>query len=234
MARMATTYGENGPETFMGAVAANEQFETGFPELSQNTHVRDLQRHDKLFFEGDEASCFYEVLDGVVCVYKLLPDGRRHVMNFCFAGDLIALSAQGEHRYNAEAIETSRVRCIPKMMLAKVIQENPVLASRVIEAATTELAEARNQVLTVSRRSAKERIASFLVGLSKRNEKRGEDEAVLNLPMTRLDIADFLGLTLETVSRTISKLKNAGVIDLPHSSVVVVRDMGRLESLAEV
>ncbi len=234
MARMATTYSAYGPETFMGTSQASDLGGDVFQSSGTQQYTRDLSAHEHLFFEGDDVSHFYEVECGVVCVYKLLPDGRRHVMNFCFPGDLIALSAQDEHRYSAEAIEAGTVRCIPKSTLADTIRQSPDFACKIIDVATTELAQARDQVLTVSRRSALERMASFFMGLSRRNVKRGDDQTVLHLPMTRLDIADFLGLTLETVSRTISKLKKSGIIDLPHSSIVVVRNMQELETLAEV
>jgi CRP-like cAMP-binding protein len=234
MARMSTTFNEIGPETFSGAgIEIAPDYEV-FQRPGLHAQVRKLKCHEHLFFEGDEVSHFYEILDGVMCIYKLLPDGRRHVMSFGFSGDLIALSTHGEHKFSAEVIEPLTVRCIPKAMLATAINDNPDFARKVIDAATSELAEARDQVLTVSRRSAIERIASFLMGISRRNAKQGEDASVLKLPMTRLDIADFLGLTLETVSRTISKLKKMRVIDLPHSSLVVVRDMEELELLAEV
>ena len=234
MARMSTTFNETVPETFVGTGLETAPDYEVFQRSGAHTQVRQLECHEHLFFEGDEVSHFYEILDGVMCIYKLLPDGRRHVMSFGFPGDLIALSTYGEHRFSAEVIEPLTVRCIPKAMLATAISDDPEFARKVIDAATSELAEARDQVLTVSRRSAIERIASFLLGISRRTVKQGGDACVLKLPMTRLDIADFLGLTLETVSRTISKLKKMRVIDLPHSSLVVVRDMEELQTLAEV
>lgn len=205
-----------------------------FEELETAAQVRLVHPHEHLFLDGDSASHFYEVLDGFLCVYKLLPDGRRHIISFAFPGDLIALGAETRHRFSAEAIEKAQVRCIAKSNLSQTISRDPDLAQKVIGYATNELAEARDQLLTVSRRSAMERVGSFLMALSRRNAKRNEDPTTLSLPMTRLDIADYLGLTLETVSRTISKLKAMGIIDLPHSSVVVVTDMVELEAIAEV
>jgi len=203
-------------------------------DLEQNANERVVAKHEHLFFDGDRASHCYEVLSGFVCVYKLLPDGRRHIVTFSAPGDLIGLGSRSTYAFSAEAIEQTKVRCIPTSELSRMLVTRPEFARQILEFTNNELAEARNQLLTVSRRSAVERIASFLIWLSRKHETGVVESRVVRLPMTRLDIADFLGLTLETVSRTISKLKRMRIIDLPQSSVVVIREREELEALAEL
>ena len=202
-------------------------------EVSSNDqHVHGLDTHDPLFCEGDDASFIYEVLDGVLSNYRLLADGRRQVISFAYPGDLIGLGGE-THRYNCDAISNARVRSIPRTSLLSAARECPDLGHKLFRMATNELADMQDCYVMLGRKSATEKIASFLLGLARRYEDDGMDGITFDLPMTRSDIADFLGLTIETVSRNFTKLRMAGVIDLPQSSKVVIRDMLKLEELSE-
>lgn len=194
---------------------------------------RKVAAHEHLFHELDAATHFFEVLEGSFCIYKLLPDGRRYIVSFALPGDLVGFGAQDVHALSAEAIKSSSVRPIEFGSLDQIIAAYPGLATKLLHHAKQELVDAQDQLVTVARKTALEKLATFLVKLAQRSRERGHNDGIINLPMTRSDIADFLGLTIETVSRTLSKLKRAGIIDLPQSSKVIIRDSVQLKMLAE-
>lgn len=195
---------------------------------------KQVAAHEHQFREFDEATHFYEVQEGAFCVYKLLPDGRRYIVSFAMPGDLVGFGADENHNLSAEEIRESTVRPIAFRSLEQVVASYPGLATKLIHHAKQELAEAKDQLVTVARKTALEKVATFLTRLAKRSRSIRDEPGVVNLLMTRSDIADFLGLTLETVSRTLSRMKRSGIIDLPQSTWVVIRDMDELEMLAEV
>jgi CRP/FNR family transcriptional regulator len=195
--------------------------------------LRLLQAREHLFFEGDTKDHVYLVEKGTVCLYKTLPDGRRQIVDFTYPGDLIGLGAPHEdHVFSAQAISLARLRCYPAGLLHEVAQHDPQVGMQLYRALSDQLMAARDLLLTVGQRNATERLGALLLALSRRNERTGADATRIALPMTRADIADFLSLTIETVSRTFTKLRQAGVIDLAHSSLVVIRDQKTLERLA--
>jgi CRP/FNR family transcriptional regulator len=169
---------------------------------------------------------------GAVALYKVLADGRRQIVGFAYPGDLIGLGAQGEHVMNAQAVKPTRLRCLAVAALHRSAARDPALGFKLYEAVARELAAARDLMLTTGQRSATERVVSFLLAFSLRAERNGLDPCDFELPMTRADIADFLGLTIETVSRTFTKLKTLGLIQLPLSNRVNLIDLDQLESLA--
>ncbi|MEM7428227.1 MAG: helix-turn-helix domain-containing protein [Pseudomonadota bacterium] len=188
---------------------------------------------EPLFCEGDEADFVYEVTAGVVCSYTLLPDGRRQVTGFAYAGDIVGLGHHETHQTNCDAIGEARVRSIPRSRLMKVANERPQFGMRLLECASSQLAGMQDHFMLLGRKCAQEKLASFLLALARRFGGTDAAEARFDLPMTRGDIADYLGLTIETVSRSFTKLKRAGIVDLPQSSTVHVRDMMALEDAAE-
>jgi CRP/FNR family transcriptional regulator, anaerobic regulatory protein len=117
--------------------------------------------------------------------------------------------------------------------LHRIVAQDPSLGFKLYQAVARELASTRDLMLTTGQRSATERLVSFLLAFSRRNARIGQDPTALELPMTRADIGDFLGLTIETVSRTFTKLKTMGLIELPHSNQVKLIDVGALKSLAD-
>jgi CRP/FNR family transcriptional regulator len=193
---------------------------------------RVLQTREHVFFEGDAKDHVYLVEKGTVCLYKTLPDGRRQIVDFAYPGDLIGLGAPGEHVFSAQAITLTRLRCLPAGLLHEVAQHDPQVGMQLYRALSEQLLAARDLLLTVGQRNATERLGALLQALSLRNERVGADATRIALPMTRADIADFLSLTIETVSRTFTKLRQAGIIDLAQSSLVVIRDQKALERLA--
>ena len=195
--------------------------------------IRKLRAHEPLFGEGDRTGYLYEILEGVVCAYKLLPDGRRQVISFSYPGDLVGLGSSDTHAFGAETVSAAKIRCISDATVRRTIEQQPEFGRRLLDATGVELARIRNQLLTLGRRSAIERLASFLLEAGERNGDPVEGGLVVDLPMSRADIADFLGLTIETVSRNLTKLRISGVIDLPQPTKVVIPDISRLQDVAE-
>ncbi len=193
---------------------------------------RVLQAREHVFFEGDAKDHVYLVEKGTVCLYKTLSDGRRQIVDFAYPGDLIGLGVPGDHVFSAQAIGLTRLRSLPAGLLHDLAKHDPQVGMQLYRALADQLLAARDLLLTVGQRNATERLAALLLALSRRNERNGVDPARIALPMTRADIADFLSLTIETVSRTFTKLRMCGMIDLVQSSLVVICDPAALERLA--
>lgn len=194
---------------------------------------RRIEAKEFVFVEGDPANHIYLIEAGAVALFKILSDGRRQILGFAYPGDFIGLGLQGEHIMSAQAIKRVRIRSMPLTALHKIATTDPSLSFKLYQVIAEELAATRNLMMTTGHRSACERVVAFLLALSCRNSRCGEPENIIDLPMTRADIADYLGLTIETVSRTLTKLKTKGFIDLPQSTRVVLLDMIELQRLAE-
>jgi CRP/FNR family transcriptional regulator, anaerobic regulatory protein len=185
---------------------------------------------ETLFSEGDEADSVYEVVRGMLRLCKLLPDGRRQITGFLSAGQFLGLAPEGVCVYTAEAITEVTLCRYKRSAFDRLIDEMPGFAKRVLAVASHELSAAQNQMLLLGRKAAVEKVASFLLLMA---EQAGEDEdASIGLPMTRNDIADYLGLTIETVSRTLTKLKQDRLIALPTPDRIKIRNRDQLKELA--
>jgi CRP/FNR family transcriptional regulator len=216
-------------EQLAPAMSGGDQLAT---KLSASGTKR-LEGREHLFCEGDPASHVYRIESGYVCIYKMMPDGRRQVVDFAFPGDLVGLGAGSEHLTSAHAMGSCRLRAIPAATLQQMARQDPALAMSLYDAVSHELEAARDLLLSCCQQSAIERLASFLIMLSRRNARKGLDAASLFLPMTRSDIGDYLGLTIETVSRTFTKLKAMGLIELVQCTTVRLVDLRGVERLAE-
>ena len=201
-------------------------------ECLTRASLRRIEAKEFLFVDGDAVSHLYRIETGAVVLFKILADGRRQVMGFAYPGDLIGLGVEGEHVMNAQAVKPTRLRCLPLSLLRQATASNPSLCLKLYEALARELAATRDLMLTTGQRSAIERLTGFLLALSRRNARNGQDPARFDLPMTRTDIGDFLGLTIETVSRTFTKLKKMGLLELPRCNEVQLLDVGQIESMA--
>ncbi|NND91860.1 MAG: helix-turn-helix domain-containing protein [Granulosicoccus sp.] len=197
------------------------------------TIERDLDEHEHLFLEGEDQTHVYLVVEGVVGLYKLLADGRRQISTFAYPGDIIGLDSIGVHGNSGEALSHAVVRCIPVNAIEKLIRSEPGFGQALLYLTASELAETREQMLSLGRKSAAEKVATFLIRISRRSVAMGQTGSLLSIPMKRSEIADFLGLTIETVSRTFTKLKVARVIRLRSNSQVEVLEMEKLSGIAE-
>jgi len=193
--------------------------------------VRRLLAKEHVFCEGDDRDQVFRVEEGVIAVYKTLPDGRRQIIDFAYPGDLIGLGVLGEHVLSAQATVTSKVKCLSAAALERIAETDAGLALKLYKSVCQELAATRSLLVTVGQRSAIERVAAFLVTLHRRTA--GEESSTVTLAMRRSDIADLLGLTIETVSRTLTKLRMMGAIEIEQGgSRVHLRDLARLTDLA--
>jgi CRP/FNR family transcriptional regulator len=181
--------------------------------------------------EGEPATHFFNVVEGAVKVFKLLPDGRRQITGFLFAGDLLGLAFNDTYTYSAEAITPVKLCRFPRRQLERLLDAFPRIERRLLAMASNELAAAQEQMMLLGRKTAHERIASFLLSLARREERHGGGASVL-LPMTRTDIADYLGLTTETASRVFTSLKKRGYIELEAGGRVLFTDRDGLEEIA--
>jgi CRP/FNR family transcriptional regulator, anaerobic regulatory protein len=174
-----------------------------------------------LFYEQDRADFTFNVTRGVVRLSKMLPDGRRQVTGFLFGGDFLGLAFRRTYAYTAEAITDVALCRFPVARMSQIFEEFPKLEQRLLEIACNELVLAQDQMLLLGRKTAAERLASFLLMLQHRAVERGDAHEPLLLQMGRTDISDYLGLTIETISRTFARLKEIGAITLPTPSKVM-------------
>lgn len=200
----------------------------------ERSSTRSLSGKEHIFCEGDLRSHVFQIEQGVVIIYRMLPDGRRQVFEFAYPGDFIGLGASDVHMFSAETTGLTRVRCIPAAMLEEAARHEPDLALSLYRAVSLELSAARDLLIAIGQRSAIERVATFLLMLHRRLNRSNATQAVnlIDLPMRRADIADLLGLTIETVSRTITKLRAMGVIEVAHASAIAIKNLPRLQELA--
>ena len=192
-----------------------------------------LAARENLFLEGDDADFLYEVIEGVIACHNYLADGRRQVTSFYHPGDVIGLSHDGLHHSNCSATGPVQVRSIPRSMLMREIQNRPEMASKLLSVATNQLASMESHFVLLGRKCALEKVASFILGLARRHADEDALSASFKLQMSRTDIADYLGLTIETVSRSLTKLRIAGVVQMPETSMIVIPDMFELEQTAD-
>lgn len=174
-----------------------------------------------IYEQGDRSGSCYHIDFGAVRICRLLSDGRRQVIAFHFAGESFGFEA-GEHRnYSAEALVPSKIRSFPQ-------PANEAQAGYMLKLALRSLSRAQDHLLVIGRQSASERIAAFLVDMAARQE----DLDHVELPMSRQDIADYLGLTIETISRVFTRLRTDGLIDLPTSRSVILKKRNALARMA--
>jgi CRP-like cAMP-binding protein len=190
---------------------------------------RSFARDEEIYAEGDVADSWYRIVSGTVRIAKLLIDGRRHIAEFCFMGDCFGFDSDGIRAFSAEVVEHVILLRYPLRATERLIDEDPRLARSLCHMTLRELAHARSRTVRLGRMTAPERVASFLLEMSERNDGPG----VLNLPMSRVDIADYLGLTIETVCRTLTSFKRGGTIVIPNAHRVEFRDRRALEAIAE-
>jgi CRP-like cAMP-binding protein len=184
-------------------------------------------RNSEIYGEGEPAEYLYKVARGAVRTHKLLSDGRRQIGGFYLPGDVFGLEVDGMHRLSAEAVCDSKILVIKRSSVFALAASQCEIARELWSMTARELAHVQNLMLTLGRKTAQERVAAFLLEMASRN--RFSD--AVDLPMTRQDIADYLGLTIETVSRTLTQLENASAIELPSSRKIVLRNRGALNRL---
>ena len=187
--------------------------------------VMSFPRNSEIFGENEPAHYVYRVLSGSVRTYKILSDGRRQVGGFCLPGDVFGLEFADQHTFSAEAIADAKVVVVKRSAITALAGRDPAIGRELFALTGRELRRAQDRVLLLVK-SAQERVASFLLEMA---ERAGAGNTI-ELPMSRQDIADYLGLTIETVSRTLTGLESAATIEVPASRRIVLRNRSALSA----
>ncbi|WOH69871.1 Crp/Fnr family transcriptional regulator [Bradyrhizobium sp. BWA-3-5] len=175
-----------------------------FERIARHLH---LAPNEALFMAGELAHSVHSLTSGVARLYKLLPDGRRQVIGFALPGDFLGTAPSDRYTFSADAIDAVTACRLPKEAFSHFIEQRPHFLLRINEFSARELMLAQEQMLLLGRRTAEEKVASFLVGWRERLAQIGDVRQTIALPMSRQDIADYLGLTIETVSRTLTRFE---------------------------
>jgi CRP/FNR family transcriptional regulator len=193
-----------------------------------------LRPEQSVFHEGDAAKRVFMVTHGALKLYTLLADGRRQITGFMFPGDFLGVSVDEEYAFTVEALEETELWWFSREAFDRFICEHPKVERELYRLAAHELAEAQRQMVLLGRKAAAERLASFFLSLLERAERAsGVLEQAFDLPMSRIDIADYLGLTKETVSRMLAHLRSRGLIRLQAQDRVEVLDRDGLRATAD-
>ena len=214
------------PLAICGELSPEEHQE--FERLAQ--HVRYAPK-EPLFSEDEVSDSVFSLIEGIARLYKLLPDGRRQIIGFALPGDFLGMAPTPRYSFSADAIGTVVTCRFFKGPFNRFIENKPHMLMRMNEFATRELGQAQDQMLLLGRRSAEEKVAAFLVSWRDRLARVEGVTKTVTLPMGRQDIADFLGLTIETVSRTFTKLEREKLIVIVPDGVLVL-DPKRFYALA--
>jgi CRP/FNR family nitrogen fixation transcriptional regulator len=180
---------------------------------------------EEIHGEGEPAIYGYRIISGIVRTLRVLPDGRRQVEGFHFSGDVFSMELGTIYELSAEAVADSKILVMKRSLIDSLLQSNPAVARELLIWTFQTLSRAREQMLLLGRKSASEKVASFLLQL----ETTGDDVVI---PMCRSDIADYLGLTVETVSRVLAQLERTEAIELPSSRKIRVQSWAKLSALA--
>lgn len=197
-------------------------------ELSQKLSHITLSEGETLFNEADTGEHVYTVTSGYIKIFKTMPDGRCQIMSFVIPGDFFGLAQSGIHTYTAQAVTQSTLCRFSKASLEKSLDKWAHMKNNFYNILTHELCNAQNQILLLGRKCALEKVSSFILDIHKRSQKIGVHSPIVYLPMSRTDIADYLGLTGETVSRTFSALAKDGIIKSRGKRHVEIKEMAKL------
>lgn len=195
-----------------GRIDSRTHIVFGKPEETRATHVKQVSAHEHLFYEGDDRACIYVVESGWVKLYRTLIDGQRQVVGFANAGSILGLESDETHANGCETITPVTVRAIPGKSLRDICQREPQLAEQLLRQVGRQLGAAQAQLAAVGAQSAEQKLATFLLSVADLCD--ATNGADFDLPMRRGDMAEFLGLRLETVSRKMSEFQRRGWIQM--------------------
>ena len=186
--------------------------------LSRHLH---FTSRETVFAQDELTTSFYNLREGVMRLHKLLPDGRRQILGFALPGDFVGLAASPRHGFSADAIGPVTVCRFSRTSFTRFTETRPHLLRRINEFAVRELSQAQDEMVLLGRRSAEEKVATFLISWRDRLAQAGAPAKTVPLPMSRQDIADFLGLNIETVSRTFTRTRRGSARAGPCPGVAV-------------
>ena len=207
------------------AISAQDSIEMGDVAF-RGVRMR-YERNEEIFGQDEPAEYCYRVLSGAVRTMRFSADGRRQILGFHMAGDLFGLELGDKYALTAEAVGACELVMARRSAIDKAASENASVARALLQLTSAQLTHMREHALVLGRKGAGERVAAFLLQLAGRFVTTRE----LDLPMSRADIADYLGLTIETVSRAFSEFERNAAISLPSSRHVVMRNPVALHEL---
>ncbi|WP_366015646.1 Crp/Fnr family transcriptional regulator [Mesorhizobium sp.] len=203
--------------------------------LARSTRRHKAEAGKELVSDGGNVERFSNVLSGVVKLTKTLSNGRQQIVGLQFAPDFLGRPFEAESRLSAQAATDVELCSFPRQALERMMVEQPDLQHRLLEQKLRELDQARDWMAALGRKTAAEKIASFLLMIARNIDPAAGPEhraAAFDLPLSRADIADFLGLTIETVSRQLTRLRGENVIRIDNNRHIVIDDLARLAARA--
>ena len=182
--------------------------------------------------EGDAAEHVFKVTSGALRAVRLLPDGRRYITRFLLPGDFFGLADRAEYGNSVEVVQHATVVRYTRSGFDALLERNTRAGRHFLGLVCGELTAAQDRLLLLGRKNALERMATFLLAMADRQQEKGKAADAIDLPMNRTDVADYLGLTVETVSRLLTQMRSRRMIELPSANHVVFRNREALEELS--
>ncbi len=220
------------PARMPAAPAAKRGDEIDFTPIAASAREVKFHANQAIYFEGDDAEHCFKVISGTVRLCKITDDGRRQIAAFVGTGGFFGWTGATVHKYAAEAVTGVVLAKYPCARVDAAVATNPQFGRRLLGLITTQLHAAQEHLLLLGRKTAGERLATFLLDLICRRHGEAAQKGRLVLPMSRTDIADYLGLTVETVSSTLSSLRSQHVIAVPTPEIIDVRNAAALRDYA--
>ena len=186
-----------------------------------------------IFLQQDTALNLYNITEGNVKIYQLMDDGRIQIIGFLYPGDFFGSYKNGKYNYSADAIGNVKVCVFEQDKLDEYLENNVNLTKELLHQTSHELTLAEDKIRVLGKLDATERLSRFILNLSEQRKRIGWQNNPISLPMTRQDIADYLGLTVETVSREITKLKSSNIIKIISSKQIYISDVDKLTELCK-
>ncbi|MBB4120786.1 CRP/FNR family transcriptional regulator [Martelella radicis] len=200
--------------------------------LNKQSSKRTIDPGTEVVGQGENVNSYSNILRGVVKLSKMMADGRQQIVGLQFAPDFLGRPFSRESSLTAEAATATEICAFPRAAIERMISDTPGLEHKLYDQSLKELDEARDWMLTLGRKTAREKVASFLHLIATHIDPEADDGCTFDLPLSRADIADFLGLTIETVSRQMTKLRKEKVILVENNRHVTVPDIDRLNEAA--
>ncbi|THV25037.1 Crp/Fnr family transcriptional regulator [Peteryoungia ipomoeae] len=203
-------------------------------ELNKHSFRKQIGCGNEVIGQGESVGTYSNILKGVIKLSKMMADGRQQIVGLQFAPDFLGRPFQSESTMTAEAATDMEICCFPRNVVDRMLNEVPEFERRLHSQSLKELDEARDWMLTLGRKTAQEKVASFLYLIATHIDPEEGDQQNFDLPLSRADIADFLGLTIETVSRQMTKLRKEGVITIENNRHVSVSRLEQLRQAAGI
>ena len=200
--------------------------------FSKISSEKEFKNKQTVFLQEEESKNLYNITQGNIKIYKLLRDGRIQIIGFLYPGDFFGSYKKGKYNYSAESIGNVKLCVFKQEVLDNYLEKNMNLAKELLHMTSHELTLAQDRIGILGKLNANQRMAAFILNISKQRARIGWQDNPISLPMVRQDIADYLGLTLETVSRELTKLKTSNLIKVLSSSQIYLLDKASLSVIS--